>query len=110
VRHLHFEHHDGNDDGDYTIAKGFKPVLTHANHPPSKKLPFDQHRNRRWHQENQQEDGQLLLERISRLRHADPQVYSGRDKPDRNERRLPTPLAETRQFDNRPQRKPANLQ
>lgn len=27
--HLEFEHHDGDNDGQYTIAKGFKSVFIH---------------------------------------------------------------------------------
>jgi len=30
VRHLHLQHHDGDDDGDYPIGEGFKPPLMHC--------------------------------------------------------------------------------
>jgi hypothetical protein len=29
VRHFHFQHHDGDDDGDHAIAEGFQPILFH---------------------------------------------------------------------------------
>ena len=30
VRHLQFQHHDGDDDGEHAIAEGFESVLGHA--------------------------------------------------------------------------------
>src|SRR5215211_6122322 len=30
VRHLHLQHHDGDDDGYHTITERFKPILSHA--------------------------------------------------------------------------------
>ena len=29
VRHLQFQHHDGDDDGEHAVAEGFQPVLFH---------------------------------------------------------------------------------
>jgi hypothetical protein len=30
VGHLHFQYHDGDDDGDHAITKRFKPILSHS--------------------------------------------------------------------------------
>jgi hypothetical protein len=30
VGHLHFQYHDGDDDGDHAITERFKPILSHA--------------------------------------------------------------------------------
>ena len=30
VRHLHFQHHDGDDDGEHAVAEGFEPGLLHG--------------------------------------------------------------------------------
>lgn len=34
MRHLQFQHHDGDDDGDHAIAEGFQPVVSHERHMP----------------------------------------------------------------------------
>jgi len=33
VRHFHFQHHDGDDDGDHAIGKRFQPSLRHCDLP-----------------------------------------------------------------------------
>jgi hypothetical protein len=30
MRHLHFQNHDGDDDGQYAIAESFQPVFFHG--------------------------------------------------------------------------------
>ncbi len=33
MRHLHFQYHDGNDDGNYTIAERFQSIFPHQRLP-----------------------------------------------------------------------------
>src|SRR5262245_4075551 len=42
MRRPHFEHHDGDDDGDHAVAEGLEPGLSHASIPKDQ-LPTPNH-------------------------------------------------------------------